>query len=201
MKVRATVAAAVTLAAAAVILFVPARAVAHCDTMDGPVVTAARAVLQKGDITPVLRWVRPEAEPELRAAFDKCRAARARGGAAKDVADMYFFETLVRLHRAGEGAPYTGLKSTPVEPIIAKTDAALAQGSIDEVVRLLSGVMERGIREKFDRAVATAKDADKSVEAGREYVEAYVIFTHYVERLHSDITGGVEHGAEPAHDE
>jgi len=201
MKVRTIIMAAATLSVAAVILIVPSRAVAHCDTMDGPVVTAAKGALQKGDITPVLRWVKPEAEAELRTAFAKCRAARAKGGAAKEVADMYFFETLVRLHRAGEGAPYTGLKSTPVEPIIAETDAALAQGSTDEVVKLLSGALEQGIREKFDRVVAAAKDADKSVEAGREYVEAYVIFTHYVERLHSDITGGVEHGAAPEHDE
>jgi hypothetical protein len=37
------------------------------------------------------------------------------------------------------------------------------------------------------------KHADESIEAGREYVEAYVVFTHYVERLYNDATAKVEH--------
>jgi len=171
--------------------------------MDGPVVKTARAALDKGDITPVLKWVKPDNETEVVAAFKQALAVRKKGKDARELADKSFFETLVRLHRAGEGAPYTGLKATPVEPIIAKTDAALAQGSIDDVVQLLSKAMDKAIREKFDRVMATAREADKNVQAGREYVEAYVIFTHYVERLHNDITGGVEHGTEaaPKHEE
>jgi len=204
MKVRSIITiAALVAASGSLLLLVPAMAVAHCDTMDGPVVKTAQAALDKGDITPVLKWIKPDNETEVVAAFKQTQAVRKQGKAAKELADKSFFETLVRLHRAGEGAPYTGLKSTPVEPIIAKTDAALAQGSVDEVVKLLAGAMEKGIRAKFDRVTATAKEADQSVAAGREYVEAYVVFTHYVERLHSNITGGVEHGegAAPAHEE
>ena len=196
MKFREVITVAALLAAMGSLLLAPAIAVAHCDTMDGPVVKTAQAALDKGDITSVLKWVKPDMEAEVVAAFKQVLVVRKKGKDAKELADKSFFETLVRLHRAGEGAPYTGLKETPVEPIIAKTDAALAQGSADEVVRLLAAAMEKGIREKFDRVTSTAKEADKNVQAGREYVEAYVIFTHYVERLHNDMTSGVEHHGE-----
>jgi len=204
MKVRSIITiAALVAASSGLLLLVPTTAVAHCDTMGGPVVKTAQAALDKGDVTPVLKWVKPDNEAEIVAAFKQALAVRKQGKAAKELADRSFFETLVRLHRAGEGASYTGLKSTPVEPIIARTDAALAQGSIDDVAKLLTGAMEKELRAKFDRVAATAKEADKSVAAGREYVEAYVVFTHYVERLHNDITGGVEHGegAAPEHEE
>jgi hypothetical protein len=35
---------------------VPRIAGAHCDTLDGPVVMTAKAALEKGDVTPVLKW-------------------------------------------------------------------------------------------------------------------------------------------------
>ena len=178
-----------------ILLLIPVFALGHCDTMEGPVVADARKAFSAGDVTGVLKWVKPEAEPEIRAAFKRALAVRAKGKDALALADRSFFETLVRIHRAGEGAPYTGLKDEPVEPIIAKTDAALAGGSVDEVVKLLHKALAEGVRHRFERAEATAKEQDKNVASGREYVEAYVEFTHYVERLHSAIeaAGGAEH--------
>src|SRR5574340_348706 len=99
---------------------------AHCDTLDGPVVATARASLEKGDVTPVLKWVRKEDEKEIQELFNKTLIVRKQGKEAKELADMYFFETLVRIHRAGEGAPYTGLKAAgTVEPSVAAADKAL----------------------------------------------------------------------------
>ena len=98
----------VTFVGALVIAAVPARA--HCDTEDGPVVSDAKAALTSGDVTPVLKWVRPADEPEIRTAFATTLAVRGNGDASRKLADRWFFETLVRVHRAGEGAPYTGLK-------------------------------------------------------------------------------------------
>lgn len=86
------------------------NAFAHCDTLDGPVVQAARIALEKGDVRALVKWVQADDEKEIRVAFQKTLAVRAKGAEAKELADMYFFETLVRIHRAGEGAPYTGLK-------------------------------------------------------------------------------------------
>jgi hypothetical protein len=167
---------------------------AHCDTLDGPVVESARHALATGDVTPLLKWVPIDNEQLIRAAFQNTMEVRKLGGQAQKLADMYFFETLVRIHRAGEGASYTGLKAgTEVDPAIALADKALENGSVDKLAGVLTDATAKGIRERFRRALETKKHADESVTAGREFVEAYVIFTHYVEKLHTSVKGGTEH--------
>lgn len=175
-------------------IFFPGFAYAHCDTLDGPVVQTARIALEKGDMTPLLKWVQAEDEMEIRAAFQKTLAVRVKGAEAKELADMYFFETLVRIHRAGEGAPYTGLKpGEAVDPAVALADKALESGSVDKLADVLTKAMVNGIRERFQHARVTREHADDSVTAGREFVKAYVIFTHYVESLHTIIKGSGGH--------
>ena len=170
------------------------NAKAHCDTLDGPVVESARHALNSGDVTPLLKWVPVDDEQLIRTAFKNTVSVRKLSGQAQKLADMYFFETLVRIHRAGEGATYTGLKpGTEVDPAIALADKALESGSVDKLVNVLTDATAKGIRERFRRALETRKHADKSVTAGREFVEAYVIFTHYVEELHASVKGGTEH--------
>ena len=166
---------------------------AHCDTMTGPVIPEAKAALEKGDVTPVLKWIKKENESEIKAAFAKAVAVRTKGPEAKELADQYFLETLVRLHRAGEGAPYTGIKDEPVEPIVALADKALADGSAEEMIKKINGHLAEAIREKFNRALAASNNKDKSIEAGREYVEAYVIYVHYVEGIHDAIVSAGGH--------
>lgn len=169
-------------------------AYAHCDTLDGPVVKDARVALDNGDITPLFKWLRPSDEKVIQDAFEMTLAVRAKGDKAKELADMYFFETLVRIHREGEGAPYTGLKpGMAVDPAVALADKALEDGSIDKLVNVLTDAMAKGIRERFKHTKETQKHASESVEAGREFVEAYVVFTHYVEGLHADIKGKSGH--------
>ncbi len=177
---------------------IPPAVFAHCDTLDGPVVMAAKKALEKGEVTPVLKWVKKENEEEIRALFKKTLAVRSKGPEAKELADMYFFETLVRFHRAGEGAPYTGLKSEPVEPIIAAADKALDQGSVDHLVKHISDAVAKGIRQRFVNTLEKKKHAEGGLTAGREFVEAYVEFTHYVERLHLDVAGQPMHSGESA---
>lgn len=166
------------------LFLVPLTAQAHCDTLNGPVVAAAKEALAKGDITPVLKWVKPENEAEVRAAFQKTLAVRGKGPEARDLADMYFFETLVRVHRAGEGAPYTGLKAEEVEPPVAAADKALETGSVEVLVKMVTRKVADGIRDRFQDTLEKKKHAGESVRAGREFVEAYVPFTHYVERIY-----------------
>jgi len=171
---------------------------AHCDTLDGPVVARARASLENGDVTPVLKWVKKENEKEIQELFNKTLIARKQGREAKELADMYFFETLVRIHRAGEGAPYTGLKAAgTVEPSVAAADKALQSGSADNLVKLVTEAAAKGIRERFAHTMETKKHADESIESGRKFVEAYVEFTHYVERLHMDASTLSGHTEEP----
>jgi len=178
------------------LFLVPVAAFGHCDTMNGPVVADARKAFAANDVTPTLKWVKPESEAEIRGAFKQAASVRSKGDDARNLAERYFFETLVRVHRAGEGAPYTGLKDEPVEPIIAKTDAALATGSVDDVVNLLQDAVAEGVRHRFERALASSKTRDANVDDGREYVEAYVDFTHYVEGLHAAIESSGGHHEE-----
>jgi hypothetical protein len=182
------------------ILMIPQTALAHCDTLDGPVVETARVALEKGDVTPLLKWVRPAEEGDIQEAFEKTLAIRSNGPDAKDFADMYFFETLVRIHREGEGAPYTGLKpGAAIDPAVALADQSLEGGSADKLVKVLTNAMANGIQERFAHAYENQKHADDSVAMGREFVESYVVFTHYVEGLHGLIKGNsVHHGGETA---
>lgn len=178
-------------------------ATAHCDSMKGPVVAAARQALERGDVTLVLRWVRAQDEQEIREAFRKTLEVRRTSAAAKELADKYFFETLVRVHRAGEGAPYTGLKSAdvPFEPGVEEADKALESGDLMALMRGLHGILESGLKSRYDRVVETRKQADGSVASGRAYVAAYVDFLHYAEGLfkaagakgHAPAEGGAEH--------
>jgi hypothetical protein len=164
------------------------KSYAHCDTLNGPVVKDAQIALEKGDVTPVLKWVKKNAEPEIRAAFNTAISERAKGKEAKEKADMKFFETLVRIHRAGEGASFTGLKpADAIEPIIAEADRALETGSVDTLAAELSKHLTNDVKERFDLAFAKKKHKDESIEAGREYVEAYVEYVHYVEGIHKAI--------------
>lgn len=168
-----------------VVALAPRPAAAHCDTLDGPVVKDARAALEAKDVTPVLKWVRPADEAEVRDAFRRALTVRGPGGEARALADRFFFETLVRVHRAGEGAPYTGLQpaGAPVDHGIAATDVALESGSADALVRLVAGDVEKGLRARHARATAARTHAGESVARGREYVAAYVDLMHYAERL------------------
>jgi hypothetical protein len=188
------------------LLLLPAPGQAHCDRLDGPVVKAARAALEQDDVTAVLKWVQPKDEAEVRAAFQKTLAVRKAGPEARELADLYFFETVVRLHRAAEGAPYTGLKpaGTDIEPAVEEADRALASGTVDALVKLLTDAAAAGVRARFADVQQKKKHAEHSVEAGREFVAAYVDFVHYVKRLHLDARSpfghGGEQGARPPHE-
>ena len=197
---------ALALAGALSLALVPRTALAHCDTLDGPVVKDARVALDAKDVTPVLKWVSHEEEGEIREAFQHALGVRTLGPEARTLADRYFFETLVRVHREAEGAAYTGLKpaGTAVDPGIAASDTALETGSVDLLVKLLTEEADKGLRHRFAEAAEARKHAAESVEKGRQYVAAYVEFTHYAERLllsASSAASHAEHGkvAEHAH--
>ena len=173
---------------------------AHCDTLDGPVVVDARKALERGDLSPVLKWVSKEAEAEVRSAFHMALAVRKTGPEARELADHYFFETVVRLHRIGEGAPFTGLKPAGADlgPAVAGADLALDKGNVEPLVKLLTDAGGQGLRERFRHVSELKKTADKSIEDGRAYVAAYVEFVHYAERLFNDATSAAAHEPEAA---
>lgn len=168
-----------------VVLLAPAVALAHCDGMDGPVVKAAQKAFETGNVNLALIWVQRKDEPEIRAAFQKAVAVRRLSSEARELADMYFFETLVRVHRAGEGESYTGLKPAgrDLGMAIPAADRAIETGSLEPLLKLVPASARAGIRERFDAAIARKKYHKDDVEAGREYVKVYVEFIHYVEEV------------------
>ncbi|MEK7406948.1 MAG: DUF6448 family protein [Acidobacteriota bacterium] len=194
MRANHASASLVFLAAVWLALLAPASALAHCDGMDGPVVKAAQKALETGNVNLALIWIQKSDEAEIRKAFERTLAVRKLGAAAREMADLYFFETLVRVHRAGEGAPYTGLKPAgrDLGPAIPAADKAIAGGSAAALVELLTHNIRRGVETRFKHVMAAKKFAPNDVEAGRAYVKAYVEFIHYVEGLH-------QAGAGPAH--
>ena len=178
----------------------PQRAFAHCDGMDGPVVKAAQRALAKGDVNLVLSWVQANDEAEIRKVFAKTLAVRKLNPEARELADLYFFETLVRIHRAGEGAPYTGLKPAgrDLGPAIPAADKAIETGAVEPLVKLITSESANGIRERFQKVTAAKKFSAEDVNAGRGYVKAYVEFVHYVEGLHESVQGGGDEHSESA---
>ncbi|MBI5422216.1 hypothetical protein HZA44_03725 [Candidatus Peregrinibacteria bacterium] len=161
----------------------------HCDTLDGPIVTMARKALEAGNVDLILPYAQKSGEGEIVEAFKKTMEARKAGGVAREVADLYFFETVVRLHRAGEGAPFTGLKPAglSVGPIIPLAEKAIETGSPQELIASLKKVVDEEIQKRFDEMVHLKKHAAKSgsVDDAREYVEAMLGFQVYSHGLYT----------------
>ena len=172
---------------------------AHCDTLDGPVVKSARTALESGNVNHVLIWVTVQNEAEVKAAFVKTLTVRKLGDQAKDLADMYFFETAVRLHRAGEGAPYTGLKpaGTDLGPVVPAADKAIDSNSVDALQGLLAKAVDEGVKHRFEQVVSKKNFKPNDIEAGRQFVRAYVEFVHYVEQVHLAAEGKITSHSEP----
>jgi hypothetical protein len=168
------------------LILAPTRALAHCDALDGPVVKAAQQALETRNPTLVLIWVQAGDEAEIRGAFERTLAVRGLTSEARELADRFFFETVVRVHRAGEGAPFTGLKPAgrDLGPAIPAADMAIENGSDERLVELLTHTTQRGVRSRFDEVIVAKDFKPGDVAAGREYVRRYVAFIHYVERLY-----------------
>lgn len=168
---------------------------AHCDTESGPVAVAAKKALKSGDFKLVAIWVGDDQADELQTRFEQCLEVYQGGGEAQELAERYFMETAVRLHREAEGMSYTGLKpAMPLPPDIAAAEKALATSDLKPVTGLLSREMERGTGKLFRKALEAKKHKDESVQKGREWVDAYVKYVIYVHGLHQKIQAGPEHG-------
>lgn len=168
------------------LLMAAAPVLAHCDTFEGPVIQEARVALEKGNVTPLLKWVPKTDEGEIQKAFQTTLRVRALSPEARAMADRYFFETLVRIHRIGEGESYTGLQSGDAIPsVVVKADESLAKGDVDDLAKRIAAHVEKAVRERFAEAAEAKKHKDDTVEAGRDYVEAYVQFVHLAEHIHT----------------
>lgn len=169
---------------------------AHCDTEDGPAVTDGRRALEVGNINVALKWVHEADEQPVRDAFARAVKVRGLGADAEDLADRYFLDVLIRVHRAGEGAAFDGIKPTGTElpAQVVAADRALEEGTIDPLRGLIEDERWAELERRFDHALAL-KDFDvDDLVAAREYIEAYVHFFKYAEG-HDDHHHGHAHEA------
>ncbi len=185
------------VAVLAVFLLATVSAEAHCDAVDGPVAMAASKALGTKNVNLVLPYAPAEFEPELTAAFQQALVVRDKGPEARALADRYFMEVAVRLHRAGEKAPYLGLKpaGTDFGPAIPAAEKALESGTPDAPIKLLSEQLNHEIAARLGHALskraATKEPTTKvDVPAARERVSAELEFIGYVETVHLALTGG-----------
>jgi hypothetical protein len=199
MKVHQITAKAAALATiSAALLFAAGPASAHCDGEDGPVVKAAQQALDSGNVNRVLIWVQHTDEAQIKDAFQKALDVRQLNPSARELADHYFFETLVRVHRAGEGAPYTGIEPAgrDLGPAVPAGDKALETGSVEPLAKLLTQAVHKSVDGQFKDVIAKKNFKANDVVAGQEYVKAYVEYIHSVERIY-EAAASTPHGHFP----
>ena len=182
----------VSILMAGILVLFPGNGFAQCNAMDGPVVQDAKRSLEEENPVYVLRWVEPEYESAVREAYQQTVTVRAKGSDVRELADRYFYETAVRYHLAGEGQPFTGLLPSGAEPdpVAQAVRKMVKNGSMAEMQKKSTATLTKELETRFQRVLETRKNAEKSVEDGREYVEAFSDFAHYVRAVHQAIHAG-----------
>lgn len=172
----------------------------HCDSLDGPVVVAAQQAIEAGRVDLVLPFVPADGEPEVTKAFEETMALRAQSPEAAAFADRWFFENVVRIHRAGEGAPYSGLKPAglSVGPVIPVAERALETGSVDELIAVLHDIIAEQVKHRLDHALELRTRADAGVAEARDYVEAMLGLQVWSHKLYLAALASA-HGGEHHH--
>lgn len=159
---------------------------AHCDGIDGPVVNSAKKALETKNVDHVLIWIQEQYEDEIKTAFEKTLTVREQSPEAEELADKYFFETLVRLHRLGEGASYTGLKPSgrDLGPAIPLADEAIENESPTKLYKILTEEIHNGLHHFYEDVMKKKNFDTTEISKGREFVESYVKFMHYIEGIY-----------------
>ena len=167
---------------------------AHCDSYDGPVIKDAVKALESNNVNLVLKWITVEQEKEITSLFNKTYALKSGDKEVYEIVEKYFFETLVRLHRETEGAPYTGLKPAgSTKQIIQMTDTALQEEDIEGFIIKLDNHLNKVVQKKYQKVAELYKVKDNSVAEGRAFVAAYVDYTHTIAAIHDIIEHGADH--------
>lgn len=172
-------------------VFTGFQSYAHCDSYDGPVIKDALTALKTNNVNPVLKWISENQGKEIISLFHKTVKLKKGDKEVYSIVEKHFLETLVRLHRETEGEPYTGLKPAgSVTPIIKMADQSLEKNNVNVLSSELTAHIEKVVKEKYEKAISLSKVKDESVQKGREYVAAYVDYTHTLEGIHAIL----EHG-------
>lgn len=167
---------------------------AHCDSYDGPVVLDAIKALKSNNVNLTLKWIDKSQEQEIISLFNKTYSLRNGDKEVYAIVEKHFLETLVRLHREMEGAPYTGLKPAgTTKKIIQLSDQAIESENINDLIHKLNNHTEKVLREKYEKVAVLHKLKNVSTENGRAYVKAYVDYTHTLEAIHDILESDNKH--------
>ncbi|MDD4630855.1 MAG: DUF6448 family protein [Proteiniphilum sp.] len=167
---------------------------AHCDSFDGPALQDAAKALETNNVDLILKWIDTDMEAEVVPLFHKTYSLRNGDKEVYEIVKKHFYETFIRLHREMEGAPFTGLKPAGTTAhITVMSDKALNTGDFASLLKALNKHVNGQLQEKYDKTVALYKVKDNSVEEGRQFVKAYVDYTHSVEAVHDILAGGGAH--------
>ncbi|HLU90254.1 MAG TPA: DUF6448 family protein, partial [Cyclobacteriaceae bacterium] len=169
--------AAVLLAAMMLAFTVPTYA--HCDSYDGPVIQDAYKALDQEDVSYVMKWIFEDQEAEITSLFNKTVNLKQGDAEVYGIVEKHFLETLVRLHRETEGAPYTGLKPAgSTAPIVQMADNSIENLEVKTLLTNLGNHIQAVITDKYNKVAELSTVKDNSVAEGRAYVVAYVDYTH-----------------------
>jgi hypothetical protein len=161
----------------------PLMASAHCDTMEGPTVADGYKAIENNNVNYVMKWVGPQYEKEITDKFNLTMKVKDLSPEAKQLAEQYFFSEVIRVHRAGENAPFDGLKpvGTPIDEKVKAADESIAVGNLSPLEGMIEQDKMPELKERFEK-VMSLKDFDvNNLEEGREYIEAYVKFFKFAE--------------------
>lgn len=183
-----------------VLLFSSILTFAHCDTMEGPLITDAKKAISMNNVNIVLKWVPAASEAEIKNAFSQIMKVRVLNDDAKDIADKYFFDTLVRIHRTGEGVAFTGVKpvGVPIDEKVKAADKSIEVGSLTPLKGLVAKDDMPELKERFEKVMSLKNFDVNNVDAGRKYIEAYVEFFKFAEGEAAHASEGCGHSA-PSH--
>ena len=187
------------LVTAVLSMLVISPAFAHCDSYDGPVVKDALQALETNNVALVYKWISTEQEAEISALFTKTYNLKKGDKEIYSLVEKHFLETLIRLHRQTEGFGFDGIKAAgTTKPIVQLSDKAIETGNVENLINQLNGHIAKVVEDKYNAVKELEKVKNESPEKGRDYVKAYVMYTHSLEAIHDIVeqvaSGHAEHG-------
>ena len=187
------------LVTAVLSMLVISPAFAHCDSYEGPVVKDALHALETNNVALVYKWISTEQETEISALFTKTYNLKKGDKEIYSLVEKHFLETLIRLHRQTEGFGFDGIKAAgTTKPIVQLSDKAIETGNVENLINQLNGHIAKVVEDKYNAVKELEKVKNESPEKGRDYVKAYVMYTHSLEAIHDIVeqvaSGHAEHG-------
>lgn len=181
-----------------VFLFAQNQTFAHCDTMDWPVIIAAKKSLETKNPNYFLIWVQKKDEPIILEDFNKTLSLRQKNPEDSENIDKSFFENLVKIHREWEWAEYTWLKSawSITNPVVILWDKSFETKNSTELEVFLSKTLADEIKNRFKEVIEKQNYALDDIEAWREYITSYITFLHWAEWIQDIINKKIDHHVE-----